>query len=333
MPVNRFNGAPPVYRPFAEKKLIQPSAFSPVQPGVQLKPANTFPVETRPAPPVYRPAAVAQQKSHIGLGSERRPAPPVYQPKAVAQQKPTPSWRPETRSAPPVYSPRPVDETQVAQRTKAPMVHATEMNLNIPRQSIYSPVHALARPQAFLQVRASRSSVLQCMEGPPEPEMKSQFNKSENSILGVDLNCGRYCTESAMKWWAQTLRWDIGNDVFHLLPEPTPKTIFSVKASWSPGVEGKDFTKSVTKPTNLLEWENAINKNGPLIVSGALGDAYLVWVGHYILIIGVDRHGNQLICKDPLKGNQTIRYEFDWIQNRIETVHAIKLEKLQEFKQ
>jgi len=170
------------------------------------------------------------------------------------------------------------------------------------------------------------------MEGPPEPEMRSQFGAEG---MPVDLNCGRYCTESAMKWWAQNLRWNIGRDVFHQLPEPTPKSVlgvFSVKASWSPAVEGSEFTDAIAKPATLGEWRDAIARSGPLIVSGDLGDAIIVWVGHYVLIVGVDIHGQQLLCKDPLKGNEIVRRDFDWIQDRIKTVHAVKLGKLRELR-
>ena len=164
--------------------------------------------------------------------------------------------------------------------------------------------------------------------------MRSQFGAEG---MPVDLNCGRYCTEAAMKWWAQSLYWNIGADVFHTLPEPTPKSVlgglFSVKASWSPAVEGSAFTNALPKPATLGKWEQAIAAYGPLIVSGDLGDAIIVWVGHYILIVGVDLHKRQLICKDPLKGNETVRYDFDWIQDRIETVRAVNLEKLRELKQ
>lgn len=140
-----------------------------------------------------------------------------------------------------------------------------------------------------------------------------------------------------MKWWAQQLRWELGPDVFHLLPEPTPKSVLggllTVKASWSPAVEGKDFTDAVAKPTTLGGWDTTIKLNGPLIVSGDLGDAIVVWVGHYILVTGVDMARQQLICKDPLKGNDVVRYDFDWIQDRIKSVRAINLAKLREYKQ
>jgi len=174
------------------------------------------------------------------------------------------------------------------------------------------------------------SPVLQRMQLPPEPEMRSQFSAEGK---WVDLNCGRYCVESAMKWWAQNLRWNIGDDVFHQLPEPTPKSFLGLSVSWSPGNEGSAFTKAVAKPDSLDEWDEAIQANGPLIVSGKLGDAIVTWVGHYILVVGVDRGNQQLVCKDPLKGNETVRYKFDWIQPRIQTVHAVDPVKLQTLKQ
>lgn len=63
---------PPSYRP----NQIQPA-------GVQLKPANSFRLETRPAPPVYRPQPLVsrvQLKPADNSKGETRPAPPVYRP-------------------------------------------------------------------------------------------------------------------------------------------------------------------------------------------------------------------------------------------------------------
>ena len=208
------------------------------------------------------------------------------------------------------------------------MVRALKMNSAVHWPAANHP----PMPAAIQRTGARSSSVLQRMEGPPEPEMRSQFGAEG---LLVDLNCGRYCTESAMKWWAQTLGWNIGGDVFHQLPEPTPKSVFgmfSVKASWSPAVEGSEFTVDIAKPATLGGWRDAITRHGPLIVSGDLGDAIITWVGHYVLIVGVDLHGRQLLCKDPLKGNEIVRRDFDWIQDRIKTVRAVNLKKLRELK-
>ncbi len=80
MSTKAHNGAPPVYRPSAEKKFIQPPAVFSVQPGVQLKPANTFRVETRPAPPVYRPQLSG------GSSTQSKPMHPFQ---AKAQRQPT----------------------------------------------------------------------------------------------------------------------------------------------------------------------------------------------------------------------------------------------------
>lgn len=96
--------APPVYRPHQS-----------ANPGVQLKPANNFRTETRPAPLVYRPQQ-QNPKPHVQLKpandfrTDVRPGPPVYRPQQVANQgaqlKPTRNFRMETRPAPPVYGPQ-----------------------------------------------------------------------------------------------------------------------------------------------------------------------------------------------------------------------------------
>lgn len=124
---------------------------------------------------------------------------------------------------------------------------------------------------------------------------------------------------------------DLG-DVFHeFLPEPVPKFgIFEV--GWAPWREGKEFTFIVGKPTTLKGWEVFLGQYGPLIVSGKLGEVSSkldLYVGHFILIIGVDIPGKKLVCKDPLKGDKTISYDFDWILDRIEWVSAVDPAKVQ----
>jgi hypothetical protein len=155
-----------------------------------------------------------------------------------------------------------------------------------------------------------------------EVEMRSQFT----GPLSVDLNCGRYCTEAAIKWWAHRLGLELG-DVFHkLLPEP----VYMI--GWSPGREGKDLTVCLSKPATLGIWKAAIGRYGPLIVSGSLGEVSSrlgFYVGHFILIVDVEMSANELVCKDPLKGNKTISYPFEWISKRIETVYAVDPGKLQ----
>lgn len=99
--------APPVYKP-TSPRLAAPSAYRPNQingPSAQLKAANNFKLETRPAPPVYRP-----QQGQSGL-----------------QPKPSASFRVETRPAPPAYKAQEV--TPVLQSKTLSGLRATLPNI------------------------------------------------------------------------------------------------------------------------------------------------------------------------------------------------------------
>lgn len=76
--------APPVYKP-TPLRLAAPPAYRPNQVNhaeAQLKPANNFRLETRPAPPAYRPyiRLGVQPKTAKSFALETRPAPKPYQP-------------------------------------------------------------------------------------------------------------------------------------------------------------------------------------------------------------------------------------------------------------
>jgi hypothetical protein len=152
-------------------------------------------------------------------------------------------------------------------------------------------------------------------------EMRSQFATEGKP---VDLNCGRYCTEAAIKWWDSQQNLNLG-DVFHnLLPEP--ERYMGLKIAWDPACEGAAFTTALEpKPDTLGAWMAALREHGPLIVDGSLGDV-LGWfhVGHYILIVGVDIANEKLLCKDPLKAKAgIIAHPFEWINERIKHVRCV----------
>ncbi len=158
-------------------------------------------------------------------------------------------------------------------------------------------------------------------------EMRSQFFTEGKP---VDLNCGRYCTEAAIKWWGKERGVFLG-DVFHeLLPEPTP--MYGMKIAWSPASEGRDLTFTLRKPKDLQTWKQCLVLYGPLIISGELGEvsSKLGWyVGHFILLVGVDVSGQKIICRDPLKASEgLLTFDFDWIQPRINGVSAVDADKV-----
>lgn len=335
-------GVPPKppsgYKPTPRRLAAAPASRA-NQNSAQLKPAISLMLERRPAPPVYRPQARATQpKQSNSFRLENRPAPPVYRPNAAVQQKSQASQKAEKRPAPAVYRPGDAGGSPVAQ-SKAQLFPGSPAHATAKQPPAHPlSAHISVRPM----INMNRSSVLQRMEGHPEEQKPEAFMRSQYAAEGmpVDLNCGRYCVESAIRWWGEGSGMNLKPDIFHELPEPTPKEVKfwgiswgSVKASWSPGVEGQAFTVAIDKPTSLLKWKNAIDALGPLTVSGDLGNAIVTYVGHYILVVGVDLATQELICKDPLKGNKTVRHAFSWIQGRIQTVHAVNLDTLPNFEQ
>ena len=166
----------------------------------------------------------------------------------------------------------------------------------------------------------------------PGVEMRSQLLTEG---MPVDLNCGRYCVEAAIKYWlvqlSRRLKPNAG-DVFHgLLPESSMK-ILGIKLAWDASAEGSRYTRAVGKPTSLEQWARQLQNDGPLIVDGALGSVLgITHVRHYILIVGADIRSGVLLCRDPLAaGKGEIEYKFDWVQPRIDNVYAIDLGALRE---
>ncbi len=158
-------------------------------------------------------------------------------------------------------------------------------------------------------------------------EMRSQFFTEGKP---VDLNCGRYCTEAAIKWWGKEKGVFLG-DIFHeLLPEPTP--MFGMKIAWSPESEGSELTFTLPKPEDLQTWKQYLVLYGPLIISGKLGEVSSklnLYVGHFILLVGVDVSRKKIICRDPLKASEgLLTFDFDWIQDRITGVSAVNADKV-----
>jgi hypothetical protein len=271
------------------------------------------------APPVYKPT------------SSKVATPPVYRPGQSAsrgvQPKAANKFALESRPAPAVYRPH-IGQgigSSVSRNSAQP---PRPFIAKAPLLQARANVEPAFKPRVVSTLVPLPHRVLQRMQSSAsdEVEMRSQFT----GPVSVDLNCGRYCTEAAIKWWAEKLHLNLG-DIFHdLLPEPTPKgPLGSLKIGWSPGNEGKNLTMALDIPQTLLDWQDNLRTFGPLIISGELGDAIIVWVKHFILVIDVDIARNELICKDPLKGNETVHHDFDWIKKRITSVYAVRPNKLQ----
>lgn len=156
--------------------------------------------------------------------------------------------------------------------------------------------------------------------------MRSQWGPGRG--IFVDLNCGWYCLEAAVKWWA--------NSLGHRLPDDlrTPLPYSKLDYGYDPAKDqhGKKYIEELNKPANLQDWENLLTNRGPIIVSGALGAADwgpLGGVGHFILITGAETNTNRLYYKDPLQGN-TPKYDaYANMDNRMDdTVYAIQTDQI-----
>jgi hypothetical protein len=168
--------APPVYKPTLQK-VAEPRVYRPEQgqqPGVQLKQANNFRTETRPAPPVYRPQqsskADMQLKPASNFRLATRPTPPIYRPEQAlnprVQAKPSVQFRIATGLVPPACRPQQVG------------ISATEEKLQAapgakPYRSIYMPVKA-----ASVQLKIPSTmgaTVIQRMNWDPVEQAKAEM--------------------------------------------------------------------------------------------------------------------------------------------------------------
>jgi ribosomal protein S18 acetylase RimI-like enzyme len=89
----------------------------------------------------------------------------------------------------------------------------------------------------------------------------------DRSIL--NLNCGRYCATSAIKFWFPGITEDV---LKGLLPKPE-SSVFGVGYAWSPGSEGAAYFQRLEKiPETLEQWLEQLKRWGPLIVGGAFAN-------------------------------------------------------------
>lgn len=148
--------APPVYKPvpprLAASRVHRPSQ-APIR---QLKPANNFRLETRPAPPVYRPQPVVTQPraAHRGGSSTHCAGPAtVSHVQSGVQPKPVNNFRLETRPAPPVYLP---EEIQSGVQPKAANNFRVEKS---PAPKVPMPTSAVSVERLGIQTRRMTSAV------------------------------------------------------------------------------------------------------------------------------------------------------------------------------
>jgi|GEM_PF-3444699 len=135
----------------------------------------------------------------------------------------------------------------------------------------------------------------------------------------IDPTCGRYCLKSLLKYWHEKQG---GTRATRL--SITPPT-----SGWGDYIgfdayddypHAKDLlVESGDKPASSDSWEELLMRVGPIILAGSgLGQA-ASWVGHYILLVGVDSSSKTqtFYYLDPLVGDKVQTAAWLPMQQRI----------------
>lgn len=122
----------------------------------------------------------------------------------------------------------------------------------------------------------------------------------------IDPTCGRYCLKSLLKYWHEK---KTGAHVTRLTIDKPAKTV----SDWI-GFDPHDdyqgaadiLVESYTKPTSKASWEQKLRQAGPIIISGSGIGTAARFVGHYILLVGInpDSDTETFYYLDPLVGNE-----------------------------
>lgn len=134
------------------------------------------------------------------------------------------------------------------------------------------------------------------------------------------LTCGRYCLKALLRFHYEAL---LGA---RPIKAQLPKAQDEIKriAAYDP-YDDFDYSNELLEetlapaPSTVEAWMKLLEQRGPIIVCGkGIGKAR--GVGHYILIIGVEK-GNpsgMFSYLDPLRGSVTLRDDFKKIRDKIE---------------
>jgi len=174
--------------------------------------------------------------------------------------------------------------------------------------------------------RSAGNRAVQRVLAHPMPEMTWQVGKP--GVLGVvDLNCGWYCEKALLAHWFEKLSGRPPED----LPLPNPKlAAYAPERHHTPALQQAWYR--LPCPDSAGGWEELIEANGPMIVSGKLGAAdwgrvlglkrgWKLGVGHYILMVGADEEAGTVSYLDPLQGDRLRTASFDHVAKRLDS-HA-----------
>lgn len=154
----------------------------------------------------------------------------------------------------------------------------------------------------------------------PVPDMEYQ------RLLGgylpglIDPTCGRYCLKSLLKYWYEKRQG--GRRITRL-------TLDKPKSGWGDwiGFDAYDdyphaneiLVQTSVKPASAQAWVELLIAVGPVIICGDGVGTASSFVGHYILLVGIDpdQKNETFHFLDPLVGNE-VRTAPWTMQQRIE---------------
>lgn len=137
----------------------------------------------------------------------------------------------------------------------------------------------------------------------------------------IDPTCGRYCLKSLLKYWHEKKQGGV---------RATRLTIAKPTSGWGDwiGYDAYDdyphakelLVESGDKPSSKQAWIELLMRVGPIILAGSGLGAAASFVGHYILLVGVDTDSKNEMFHylDPLVGNQVKTAAWEPMQERIE---------------
>jgi len=123
----------------------------------------------------------------------------------------------------------------------------------------------------------------------------------------IDPTCGRYCLKALLRYWYEKRN---GGRRIRILNLEKPKTWWKNWISYDAYDDyphaSELLVESGRKPNTVDSWEQLLMDVGPIIICGSGIGTAASFVGHYILLIGIDKeNANQAFhYLDPLVGRQ-----------------------------
>jgi hypothetical protein len=251
-----------------------------------------------------RPEAIVQRKVQLKLQKMANNSPKEKQ---IAQLQAVASHHSAQKLQPIQNKENNTDLTDLLKKEIGTSPGISSDHANVPFNSV-KPVQLMAHAPA-------QDNVIQMVRFivHPVPQMGKQTGLDVPSqiVPVVDLNCGWYSLISAIDHFRK--KGELRDELENIKENPGyDKT----KKGYNPGEAVSKLgasTREIPTPKKIDEWRDALDKYGPLIISGQIGEmnvqvfrdiARFFGVGHYILVIGADTDKQTLIYKDALVGDE-----------------------------